>query len=110
LHPARFRPGPTFCCVILFAAFSQTLAAKTLCVNPTGSNSCYAKIQLAVNAASNNDVINVAAGTYAEDVVIGKPLSLIGSGPDRSIIDATNLAKRYLAGRLQQPRTSKCDR
>lgn len=103
MHPARFRPGLTFCCVILFAAFSQTLAAKTLCVNPTGSNSCYSKIQLAVNAASNNDVINVAAGTYAEDVVIGKPLSLIGSGPDRSIIDATNLANGILLDGYNNP-------
>jgi hypothetical protein len=103
MHPARFRPGFTLCCVILFAAFSQTLAAKTLCVNPTGSNSCYAKIQLAVNAASNNDLINVAAGTYAEDVVIGKPLSLIGSGPERSIIDAANLANGILLDGYNNP-------
>jgi len=30
--------------------------------------------------------------TYKEEVVIGKPLSLIGAGADRSVIDATGLA------------------
>jgi hypothetical protein len=45
-----------------------------------------------VNAASNNDVINVAPGTYKEDVLIHKPLSLIGAGADSSIIDATGVA------------------
>src|SRR5258708_30925521 len=90
-YPAQIRAGATFCCIFLFAAFSQTAAAKTLCVNPGGTASCFSKIQLAVNAASKNDVIDVAAGTYAEAVVIGKPLSLIGSGSSRSIIDAAGL-------------------
>ena len=31
-------------------------------------------------------------GTYKEDAVIGKPLSLIGAGAGASIIDATGLA------------------
>ncbi len=52
---------------------------------------CYGKIQFAVNAASNYDVIEVARGTYKEDVTIGKPLSLIGTGADPSVIDATGL-------------------
>jgi pectin methylesterase-like acyl-CoA thioesterase len=62
-----------FCCVLL-AASSNRAFAKTLCVNPDGSHGCYAHIQDAVNAASANDVIKVAPGTYAELVTIGKPL------------------------------------
>jgi len=36
-------------------------------------------------------VIRVASGTYHEDVVIGKPLSLLGQSPENTIIDATGL-------------------
>jgi parallel beta-helix repeat protein len=90
-------------CGALLAVFSQAAAAKTLCVNPAGSNGCYKTIQAAVNGASSNDVINVAAGTYKEDVVIGKPLSLLGAGAGVSIIDATNLANGILLDGLNNP-------
>jgi hypothetical protein len=78
-----------------FAAFllvSSGLAlAATKCVNPGGTGGCYPTITSAVTAASPNDTIQVAPGTYHEDVVVTKPLSLIGSGVGRSIIDATGL-------------------
>jgi Right handed beta helix region len=67
------------------AAFS-----KDLCVNPAGSNGCYSKINSATTAASSYDVIHVAAGTYQEQVTISRPLSLLGAGPENTIIDATN--------------------
>ena len=71
--------------------FSASCAAATLCVNTTGANGCYDSIQNAVNHAADNDVIMVAAGTYNEDVVIGRPLSLLGAGAGQSIIDATDM-------------------
>jgi parallel beta-helix repeat protein len=76
--------------LVLFAVVPLA-SASTLCVNPRGSNSCYTSIQAAVNAAASYDVIQVAAGTYKETVVIGKPLSLLGFGAELSVIDATNL-------------------
>jgi hypothetical protein len=82
---------------------SQAAAAKTICVNPAGSNGCFAKIQAAVNAAAANDVINVAPGKYKEDVVIGKPLSLLGAGADRTTINAANLANGILLDGLNNP-------
>lgn len=77
--------------VLTLAPMGGTALANTLCVNPNGSQGCYSTIQAAVNAASNYDVINVAPGTYKEDVVIGKPLSLVGGG-NNTVIDATGLA------------------
>ncbi|HZW80323.1 MAG TPA: NosD domain-containing protein [Candidatus Deferrimicrobiaceae bacterium] len=80
------------CCVVVFGVVGQTAAAGTLCVNPAGSHDCFSTIQAAVNHASANDVINVAAGTYKEEVVIGIPLAVLGAGANLSIIDATGLA------------------
>jgi autotransporter-associated beta strand protein len=37
-------------------------------------------IQRGVNAASSGDTVNVQAGTFAEQVTINKPLTLLGSG------------------------------
>lgn len=105
MHASRIRPM-AMAAVLCWAAvslFSQPATAKTLCVNPAGSNGCYKTIQSAVNAASSYDVIKVAKGVYAEDVTIGRPLSLIGAGANSSVIDATNLANGILADGLNNP-------
>ena len=103
MRPARICSSLIFCSAALFAALSQIAVANTLCVTPKGSKGCYAKIQSAVNAAENNDVISVAPGTYQEDVVIGKPLSLVGAGPTSSFIDATGLANGIFLDGLDNP-------
>jgi nitrous oxidase accessory protein NosD len=43
-------------------------------------------IQAAVSQVSSGGTVNVAAGTYHEDVTISKSLSLIGAGIDNSIV------------------------
>ncbi len=103
MHSARLGQTLVICSTLLFAAVSQVAAGNTLCVNPSSSHGCYGKIQSAVNAASNNDVIDVAPGTYKEDVVIWKPLSLIGAGCDRSIIDASGLANGIFVDGFDHP-------
>lgn len=71
-------------------ALSQIAAGATLCVSQHPSSSCpYSTIGAAVAAAGTNDVIQVSQGTYHEDVVIGKSLSLIGAQFGNTIIDAT---------------------
>jgi parallel beta-helix repeat protein len=45
----------------------------------------------------------VAQGTYAEDVVIGKPVSLIGHNSHDTIIDATGLANGVYVDGLDNP-------
>jgi Right handed beta helix region len=89
MSQSRIGLWPIIVCAVLVAAFSQPTAAKTLCVNSHGSNGCYSDIQTAVSHASSGDIIQVAAGEYDEDVTIGMPLSLLGAGPDESIINAT---------------------
>ncbi len=91
MHAARFPFLLATCCAVLFAVSSQNAAAATHCVNSGGTGGCYSKIQMAVDHSSPNDVINVAAGTYKEDVVIGIPLSLIGAGASSTWINATGL-------------------
>lgn len=83
----------------LFAALGSP-AAATLCVNPGGTGGCSSTISQAVSKASEGDVIKVEPGTYKEDVVIGKALSLLGAGADDTFIDATGLANGiYIDGR-----------
>jgi parallel beta-helix repeat protein len=84
---------PSF--LLLAFGTSQFAAAgappTTLCVNPAGSGGCYKTISAAVAAAAAGSTINVAAGTYREQVTIGKSLWLLGAGSSRSIIDAAGL-------------------
>jgi hypothetical protein len=87
----------------LTASFVQVAAAKSLCVNTSGSNGCFSSIKAAVAAAANNDVIRVAAGTYKESVTVNKPLSLLGAGAGKSIIDATNFPNGILFDGLNNP-------
>ncbi len=58
---------------------------KALGVGPGG----YQTIQAAINAASAGDTIQLAAGTYPEQLNITKGLSIIGEGWDKVTIDAT---------------------
>jgi Right handed beta helix region len=77
-------------------AFALTLLAApamygaTHCVNQNGSRGCFSSISAAVAAAGPGDVIQVERGTYNEDVIVSKPLSLIGQDRENTVIDAVN--------------------
>jgi Periplasmic copper-binding protein (NosD) len=88
---------------LLFISLSVPAAAATLCVNKGGTGGCYASIAAAVAAASPNDTIRVAQGKYKEDVVIGKPLSLIGAHLQNTIIDAIGLSNGVYIDGLDNP-------
>jgi Right handed beta helix region len=90
-------------CAIFLAAISQPALASTSCVNPGGTKGCFDSINDAVAAAKPGGTINVAAGTYKEDVVIDRPLSLVGAGPNKTIIDATGLSNAIYIDGLDNP-------
>jgi hypothetical protein len=53
------------------------------------------------------DTINVAPGIYMEDVIIQTPLSLVGAGPGKSIINAAQKANGIYIDGLDNPGLSK---
>jgi len=77
-------------CALLLCAAPSLRAAK-LCVNPGGTGGCTSSISAAVVAASAGDIIQVAAGTYKEQVVISKSLSLVADSNRKPVIDASGL-------------------
>ncbi len=79
-------------CGLLTLGMDYSAMAKTVCVNPSGASGCYSTIGAAVSAAGNGDTVNVGAGEYAEEVIVTKPLALVGAGADSTIIDAHGLA------------------
>jgi Right handed beta helix region len=71
------------------AAPSHPSRFSTECVDPH-KKGCYTTVQTAVNAATKGATIDVAAGTYHEEVTISNTaVSLIGH---KAIIDANGLA------------------
>ncbi len=63
------------------------LAQKTITVCPSGCE--FAKIQDAINAASEGDMIQVRSGTYQENLRVTKGLVLQGEGPDKVTIQGS---------------------
>src|SRR3954465_15612344 len=95
LHKSKSALRSSLVFIACFLSTSGLALGATRCVNPGGTGGCFARINAAVAAASINDTINVAAGTYHEDVVVPKPVSIVGAGAGQSIVDATGLSNGF---------------
>ncbi|MGC2495971.1 right-handed parallel beta-helix repeat-containing protein [Candidatus Binatus sp.] len=89
--------------IALGGALCGRAEAATLCVNHGGSGSCFSSIGAAVAAASSNDTIRVADGTYKEDVIIDKSLTLLGASQKHTIIDASRLSNGIYVDGIDNP-------
>jgi parallel beta-helix repeat protein len=49
-------------------------------------------IQQAINSANPGDIVNIPSGTYYENVIINKTITLVGAGRDTTIINGQNIS------------------
>src|SRR5271157_6481047 len=81
-----------FCLFILMIAYTSFIAqsVNTIIVDPSGSGN-YTTIQAAINAASPGDTILVYSGLYKENVVVDRPISLMGmnTGSGLPVVDGS---------------------
>lgn len=92
------------CLFLLFCGLSPIAGGATLCVSQKPNSGCpFTSVNAAVAAASSGDVIEVSQGTYHEDVVIGKAVSLIGANQSNTTIDATGLANGIYVDGIDNP-------
>jgi hypothetical protein len=70
----------------LLAGASSASAAKTVCAK----GCAFTGIQAAINAASSGATITIGPGAYDENVVVGKSVTLEGSGKHTVVYPATS--------------------
>lgn len=87
--PARSIAPAILATAFIALASVVGLAAPANAATITVGSSGYATISDAVAAASPGDVIEVAAGTYTEDVSITIPVTLVGAGSATTIVVGT---------------------
>ncbi|HNX38814.1 MAG TPA: right-handed parallel beta-helix repeat-containing protein, partial [Candidatus Cloacimonadota bacterium] len=75
---------------LMLGMFSAAWAAT---INVPGN---HATIQAAIDAASDGDEIQIAAGTYNEHVIINKAISLLGPNANISAVDGTRVPEAVI--------------
>ncbi|QLH45214.1 MAG: hypothetical protein HWD58_06160 [Bacteroidota bacterium] len=77
------------CSYTTTASVSNSLSGPVHNLN-SGLNYC--SIQVAVNAATNGDVITIDPGTYDEQVVVNKELTIKSATPTQAVVNFTGTA------------------
>jgi parallel beta-helix repeat protein len=84
--------------IMLMIPSTMSLASNTL-DNTIVVPDDYPTIQAAIAAATDGSTILVKPGVYKECLTIGKPLNLVGSGPDSTTIESAGEADTVLIAR-----------
>lgn len=101
---------PLLLAVLLSGSACSLASAATLCVNPSGKSGCKSTISSAVAIASPGDTIEVASGTYKEQVNITMSLSLVARDGSRPVIDAKGFSNGiYISGIAAAPNPGVAD-
>jgi hypothetical protein len=96
----------TVLATFLWCGAITAASAATLCVSHQKIPWCATTIGAAVSAASPGDTILVAPGTYREDVMVTKSLSLVALAPNQVTIDAAGLSNGiFINGMWAAPST-----
>ncbi len=74
--------------VLDFSTNHSNVRAEIITVDDNG-NADYLTIQEAIDNSSNGDTIYVWAGTYYENVIVNKSVTLIGNGTSETIINGS---------------------
>jgi len=83
-------------CLAITPVIGVSGSGNTLYVGGVGPGN-YTKIQYAINASSNGDTVYVYNGTYYENLIVNKSITLVGEDRDITIIngygsDAVNIS------------------
>jgi len=85
-----FLPNKTLLSIAIM--FAPAVFGANQCVKPGGAGSCNSSINAAIAAAGANDTVTVGHGTYAEYIIVNKPLALLGENSANTVINAMGLA------------------
>jgi nitrous oxidase accessory protein NosD len=73
------------CAAFVLASLAATGSAFAMKKTVCASKCAFTSIQAAINAAAEGSTITIGKGTYVENVVVNKPLTLEGSGKETVI-------------------------
>ena len=82
--------------LLILACLTIPLSAATLTVDDSGGQD-YTSIQTAITHAVSGDTVFVYPGTYHEQIELKDGVSLIGSGPHRTVIDGQGAFQRIIS-------------
>ena len=63
----------------------------------------FATITKAISVAAAGNTIYVDAGTYAEDVIVNKPLTILGANKDKDACSGTRIAESVIVPATSSP-------